>query len=137
MPALLVALTLAVVSTASAEGIQIQSGQWKVTTTIENSMMPQPQVKTSTECVKQESWDPTKEMMKDNSGCKVTDQKVEGNTLRWKLECPNKMGKMTGSGEFTVDGDSATGSMDMSMTLQGQPMTFKSTWKGTRVGECS
>jgi hypothetical protein len=67
----------------------------------------------------------------NDSSCKVTDQKVEGNTVTWKMACSGQ-GAMTGDGKMVFNGDSYTSTMNMTMP-QGS-MTMKYT--GKRVGDC-
>jgi len=64
--------------------------------------------------------------------CKVTDQKIDGKKVTWKMACTGAQA-MTGDGEMVFNGDSYTGKMNMN-TAQGQ-MTMQYT--GNRIGDCA
>ncbi len=72
---------------------------------------------------------------KDNA-CKVTDRKESGDTLEFAMECPHQMGTAKAQGSFTSKGDSGSGKMEMTMSLQGNTMKFQQTFEAKRIGPC-
>ena len=81
--------------------------------------------------------DPQKAMPPQGRGntgnCKVSDYKVEGNTVSWSMACEGRQ-TMTGKGLFTYERDTYTGTMTMDMQGRGT-MTMKYT--GKRLGDCT
>ena len=123
--------------TSNAGGVSIEPGQWEMTTTMTMSMMPQPQVTTVKECMKESELDPEDFNMDEDNPCKISDLLIDGNTARWSISCPTEDGPaMEGSWEFTSKGDSITGSGSMTANFAGQAMSFDMSWEGKRVGDC-
>ena len=82
-------------------------------------------------CVTQEEADnPQPPKIKNSDDCKVSDYKLDGKTMTWKVAC-EKM-KATGEGKMTFDGDGWTGESHIKM--QDHEMT--QTMSGKRVGDC-
>ena len=122
---------------AFAEGVSINPGQWEMTMTMEMSMMPQPQVHSSTECMKESEISPEDFNMDQNTPCDITDVAIDGNTARWSISCPAQGGMvMEGQWEFTSSGDSIVGNGSMSAETAGMNMDFKMDWEGKRIGDC-
>lgn len=132
------ALTLLVsVSALAAQVPQnpMREGRWEVTAQMQMPNVPIqiPETKT-TQCV-------TAEQLKDpasalpsgpgQSSCKVTDYKVSGSTVSWKMACSAPQA-MSGSGELTFAGDSYTGTVLMSTPQGGMSMKLAA----KRVGDC-
>jgi hypothetical protein len=138
--------SLTVLGLVTAAGIVMASqgpmrpGQWETTMQLQMANMPMqmPEMK-STTCITPEQIekDPTSGLPKGMQGgsgqdaCKVSDYKVEGDTMSWKVACPAS--QMTGSGEITFSGDTYTGTMKAA-TPQGE-MTMK--MNGKRLGDCT
>ena len=74
--------------------------------------------------------------MDEDSPCSFDDVEIEGNTVRWNLNCPGPAGTMTGSWEFTSTGETVTGNGSMSAQMAGQVMEFTMSWEGQRIGDC-
>jgi hypothetical protein len=76
-------------------------------------------------------------MMKDmpQEACDVTSA-VSGNTLSYEMNCTLQGQQMTGSGSFTVNGDTAEGQMTMRSTVSGQTIEITSVSSGKRIGDC-
>lgn len=110
-------------------------GQWQITTQRDMPGMSVPAT-TITHCVTPEEADhPEKTVPKgrDQSNCKVTDVKVDGNKMSWSLSCEGgRAGNVSGNGEITYAGDSYTGWMKMK--VQDRDFTMKYT--GKRIGDC-
>ncbi len=123
--------------TAVAKGISINPGQWEMTTTMEMSMLPEPQVRSSTKCITETELSPDDFNMNEDSPCDITDVSVNGNTARWSISCPVEGGIMiAGQWEFTSGGDSINGSGSMSGDAGGMQIEFKMDWEGQRIGDC-
>jgi hypothetical protein len=114
----------------------MKEGNWQITMNMEMEGMPVkiPPV-TIKQCLKKEDLnDPEKTLPKTtkDSSCKISDYKLEGNTVSWKVNCPKE--KLTGTGEMTYEGNSAySGKMDMDSN--GQKMHMK--MAGKRLGDCA
>ena len=67
--------------------------------------------------------------------CKITDVKVVGDTVSWKISCSGQGGDMKGNGTITYKGSSLEGSMTMTMGATGMAMT--SNMIGRRLGKCN
>jgi hypothetical protein len=133
-------LAVVAVATVAAQS-PIRPGRWEVIMQMDMPNMPMkmPEMKT-TQCV-------TPEQAKDpagalptgpqagrggNSDCKVTDYKVSGQTVTWKLACTTPQ-PITGAGEMTFTDNSYAGTVKMT-TAQGN-MAMKVS--GTRLGDCT
>ena len=66
------------------------------------------------------------------SNCTISDHKVTGNKVSWKMACTGAE-PMTGSAEITYTDDTSVGTMTMNRA--GQAMTVKYT--GKRLGDCT
>jgi len=122
-------------ASGSAAAFEIMKGKWQVKTEMRNPMSPQPQYKTSTECITDASFDPAQAMMEDGH-CTVTDKQDSADSVSWKFKCGgNGMPVSTGTGKFVTSGKSANGEMEMSMVLNGQTMTMTNSWKGQHLGD--
>ena len=135
LPILAIAL---IFGPAHAAAPNMRDGLWEVTTKMEmggksDAAMPQQTVK---HCVtKKDLEDPKRTMPggNDQSRCKMTDYKMQGNTATWSIAC---QGQGSGTGSITYGGDSYTGSQTMSMNAGGQAMNMKMNFSGKRVGDC-
>jgi hypothetical protein len=68
--------------------------------------------------------------------CKVSDQRTQGNSTTWKIECTGRM-KMAGEGSVTSSGDSYAMQSTMVMTAaDGKVMQVSNALTGKRIGEC-
>ncbi len=132
----------ALVIGATALGAQspMRAGRWEITMQMQMPNMPvqMPETKT-TQCVTPEQLkDPANALPRGpqagrgaSQDCKVSDYKVSGNTVTWRMACSTPQ-PMTSTGEMTFVDDSYTGTMKMNMP-QGD-MSMKLT--GKRVGDC-
>lgn len=116
----------------------MREGSWEIKTQMEMPGMPMkmPEM-TMTQCITPEQGKspssalPSPSGKPNDSSCKVTDQKIDGNTVTWKMSCSAPQ-SMTGEGRLVFSGDSYSG--NMTMTTQQGTMTMKYT--GKRVGDC-
>jgi len=126
---------LAFTSLAQAEDNPQKPGNWEVSMQMEIPGMPfkMPPIKTQV-CVTEEDLnDPASAVPKDknNKDCKVSDYKVDGNTVTWKMVCTGKT-KGEGEGEITYSEDAYEGSMRFKM----EDTEMNTKYKGKYLGAC-
>lgn len=118
----------------------IRPGRWEVVMQMDMPNMPikMPEMKT-TQCVTPEqAKDPANSLPRGPDGrggkndCKVSDYKVSGQTVTWKMACTSPQA-MTSTGEMTFTDDSYAGTMKMN-SPQGDMMMKVS---GKRLGDCT
>lgn len=134
-----VVVALLIDATALAAQSPMRPGRWDITMQMQMPNVPvqMPETKT-TQCVTPEQVkDPANTLPRGpqgrgaNQDCKVSDYKVSGNTVTWRMACSTPQ-PMTSTGEMTFTDDTYTGTMKMN-TPQGD-MSMKLT--GKRVGDC-
>ena len=135
-----VVLVLLVGVSAAAQS-PIRPGRWEVVMQMDMPNMPvkMPEMKT-TQCeTPEQAKDPASTLPSGpqagrggKSDCKVSDYKVSGQTVTWKMACTMPQ-PITSTGEMTFTDDSYAGTMKMS-TAQGE-MNMKVS--GTRLGDCT
>lgn len=135
---LLTGVTTSLLSIAAfAEGISIEPGMWETTMTMEMSMMAQPQVHSSTECVRESELDPEDFNMDENSPCDIAEVVIEDNTVNWAINCPVEGGMaMQGDWSMTSHGDTLTGGGSMSGGNEQMRIEMNIKWDGKRIGDC-
>jgi hypothetical protein len=131
--ATLIALPL---STAVAEGIPIEPGEWKITTTMEMPMLPQPRVQTQTHCFSESEISPESMSMEDLDPRCTFDSEVDGSTMKWSMEGPAEGGSSRGDWTATSGGDTVKGNGVITAEFQGQSMVMNMSWDGARIGDC-
>ena len=113
-----------------------RDGRWEVKMEMSMAGMTMP-AQTITQCITAEdAADPQKSMPQaggrgNQSDCKVSDYKVDGNKVTWKMTCEKE--RMTGTGEIVYAAETYAGTMKMN--AQGQDMTMK--YSGKRLGDCT
>jgi len=112
-------------------GPQMNPGKWEITTKTEMAGMPT-QSMTHTQCITNEDLVPMSEDA--NQECQVTDIKIKGNTVSWKIKCSGQGGQMDGTGQVTYLGDTMNGTMIMNIKSYGTQV--KNTLSGRRIGKC-
>ncbi len=121
----------------AAEGIKMEKGMWEMTSTTSAPMFPEPRVATKTECIEKSEFGVSDLIRKQDDQCSITESSVNGNSLSWKMECDMQGGgKGSGGGRFTSNGSSGTGTMHMTMEIQGQTIKMETSWNGKRIGPC-
>ena len=132
-PGILVLISIS----ALAEGIPVEPGLWKMTSTVNMPMLPQPRVTTVTECMEKS------EITMDEVGgegmdpnCTFDMAQVDGNTMKWSVDCPVEGGTSHGEWQATSGGDTVTGEGSLTMSFQGQTMEMTMNWEGQRIGAC-
>jgi hypothetical protein len=124
---------------ATAEGIDIDPGNWEMTSSMAMTMTGMsipPQTFTVTECIEEEELDPEHFNMDQENPCDISNVAIDDNTAKWSISCPTDMGSMQGQWEFTSNGDSISGNGMMNADYGGQKMGFEMTWQGKRTGDC-
>ncbi len=110
--------------------VNMQEGQWEITTTMEMPGMPKPHTMTTTTCLTQK--DPVAKIDEKNN-CKMENLTTVGNTVTWKIVCP----ETTSRGSITYAGATYDGIMETNMKMEGKDVTSKLTMKGKYIGPCS
>jgi len=112
-----------------------RDGKWETTMRMEMPGLPikLPPVKTVVCVTKEDAENPDKSVPKasNDSSCKVSDYKVEGNTVSWTFKCEGKKGS-SGEGSITYEENSYAG--EITMDTDRQEMTMK--MSGKRLGDC-
>ncbi|MGC4085056.1 MAG: DUF3617 family protein [Vicinamibacterales bacterium] len=101
---------------------------------------------TMTQCITpQDAADPSKAIPQrpagrggagEQSDCKVSDYKTDGNKVSWKMTCTTPR-PMNGTGEFVYEKDSYTGTMTMDMGRGGPGGAMTMKYTGKRLGDCT
>jgi hypothetical protein len=117
----------------SAQGpLNMQEGQWEITTSFEMPGMPAGMAKPHivTTCLSRKDYVP--QDTKQQTDCTMKDTKVEGNTVTWSVVCKDS----TARGRVTYAGTTYDGVVDTTMKQDGKEMTTKMTMKGKYLGPC-
>ena len=109
---------------------------WDITMKMEMPGMPMAMpAQTSRMCVakgaNEESFAPQQQ-----GECKTVESKRTGNKYTFKSVCEGK-NKLTSVGEVTFGDGIYNGRMQVSGTVEGQPMNMTQTYSGKRVGNCT
>lgn len=75
----------------------------------------------------------------EGQDCKVSDTKVNGDTVSWTLNCRAREGTIEGQGKITYKGASYDGRMDAKLVSNGNPgapIRYRYTMQGERLGAC-
>lgn len=125
----------ALVSFACAgDAPSIKEGLWETTVKIDSPGLEMhfPPFK-STQCITQTDAAPQSSQPGADS-CKVTDQKISGNTVSWTMTCDaSKSGYTSGTGTVTYTGDTFTGKL----VIKGEKdLEFTSNMTGKYLGPC-
>lgn len=117
----------------------VREGNWEIRMQMDMPGMPIKMPETVlTQCITPEQAKAPTSMLPGPSGkpgdssCKVTDQKMSGSTISWKMACSAPQ-QMTGDGTITVTGDTLTGTTNV--TTQQGTMALK--YSGKRLGDCT
>jgi hypothetical protein len=124
-------LVIAFASGASA--IEVPRGEWTIEMKIDNPMLADAMNQTHTECIDKENWTP-EELMEDPS-CRIYDKADTAKTISWKMDCTQEGMASHGEASFTVDGETITGGMTITMTAGGRTMSMRTTMHGKRTAK--
>ena len=121
--------------TSAQADVDLHEGMWEITSKIEMSGVPvQIPDTTISQCISKEKIIP-KTNKKVNEHCTISEQKIEGNTVTWKMKCG---GKMESQGSITYHGDTFEGLITSQTEIPNMgkmKMTIRMT--GRRTGECN
>ena len=129
--ALIIFLTAASISFAGSVP-NMKAGLWEITIKTEMPGMAMPPMK-HTQCLTKKDFVP-QAPQQPGQECKITDVKVDGDTVTWTLECTTPGGTMKGTGKTTYSGNSFKGTMVMVMPPTNMKITTH--MNGKRIGEC-
>lgn len=112
--------------------VNMNEGQWEITTTVDMPGMPAEAMKphTVTTCLSKSDYVPNANPEK--SDCKMVNQKIDGNTVSWNVVCKETSGK----GTITYAGDSFSGIMESTMKQEGKEITVNMKMDGKHIGAC-
>jgi hypothetical protein len=140
-----VVVGLMVAGAAQAEPVDMNPGEWQITTTVKIEGMPAgspmpsqlpPQV--VERCLTQEDLVPKPEQQAQQQ-CKITEQEVIGDTVKWTMTCdaPEGGAKGSGTGTITYSRETLKGAFIMKTQVPGMgEMTMSSKIEGKRLGPC-
>ena len=117
-----------------------KEGEWNVSYQMEVTGMPftmPPITARKTMCLDKKNYVP--DNSQQGQECKVSDQKVNGNTVTWIMRCRAQERTIEGQGKITYKGDRYDGVMDaklLSADNQGPAVGYKYTMQGQRLGAC-
>ncbi len=136
--ALAVAIGIFLWGTSAFAGVNLHEGLWEITTKMEVQGMPMKMpARKHTQCLTNKNMLKTmvpKEQAQEE--CKITDQKISGNTLTWIMKCSGK-DVMEVTGKTTYHGDTFEGTITMiSNDPEEGKMKMINHITGRRIGEC-
>lgn len=120
---------------ASAAELKILPGIWKTVVTRTSPMTEGPTTETSTECVEEDTFNPTR-MMRGIQGCELVSESLVDTTLHYKMACTHSDAIVTIEGFYQTDGSTGKGNMDMKMNMAGVKVDMNMHWAGKRIGDC-
>src|SRR5947208_9955421 len=102
----------------AAGAAPMKPGKWTVTMQMDMPGMPMKMPPmTFSKCVtKEEAENPQPPKQRQDADCKISDYKLDGNTVTWTMTCDKR--NMSGKGKITYSGESYDGSMQMKMGEQ-------------------
>lgn len=136
-PALKALMLGLAVAAAPAGALEMPPGKWGITSETITPMAPAPVTDYTEDCV-QDDFDPVSLMQSEMAQeCQLTTNTDTATELDADLQCAMPgAGTVQGKLLFTVDGNSATGQMNMSINVGGQVMEMSSKWSGELLGAC-
>jgi hypothetical protein len=120
-------------------GADLHEGLWEITTKMEMKGMPMKMpARKHTQCLTKENM--LKAMVPRDQAqeeeCKITDQKISGNTVKWVMKCSGREA-MEVTGKTTYHGDTFEGNITMiSNDPEEGKMEMINHISGRRIGEC-
>jgi hypothetical protein len=131
MQTLLLVAVLVLFASPVVAGPDVQEGSWEITVVREMNGMAMPPQK-HTQCLKSDALVPADPQMPQN--CVIKDQRVNGNTVNWSMECSMEGVKTVSTGSIIYEGESFSGTMDVA--ISGTDMKVVNTMSGRRLGSC-
>ncbi len=126
---------LLVSCSASDDGrVNLNPGEWEVTTRMEMPGMPMTMPPfTMRQCLGPEDLLPRQDSSQQEGDCEMTTEKVSGDTVNWKMVCNDPEGKVVTRGSITYQGDTYEG--EATVEAPGAP-PMKQKMSGKRIGPC-
>lgn len=123
---------------AEAADLNMKDGLWEITMKTEMPGMPKnipPTV--MKQCMTKKDNVPGQGDKTRNPNCKMTENRVSGNTVTWVTVCKEKDGTMEGKGQMTYKGDTFDGTIVTTMKDKaGKAQQITSKMSGKRLGPC-
>lgn len=125
---------------AGAAAPDFTQGEWNLNYRMEvvGMSFPMPPITSKkTLCITKENLVP--DMAQEGQVCTASDQKVNGNTVTWTVNCQAKEGKVEGQGKITYAGGRADGVVNASLIPSANPdmpIRYQYTIEGKLVGNC-
>jgi hypothetical protein len=136
--AMVAALFIVWAGSASAE---LKEGLWEITTRADMKGMPGIKMPGTTvrQCITKQDVAPKPQHRQPGQDCKITEQRVVGDTATYAMVCTSKDGSvMETSGKMTFRGNSFNGTTLVKMKGKGhQDMEMTSTTSGKYLGACT
>ena len=131
------AVAFIVLVAGRAEAFRMEPGLWRFTTMTRMSFSSEAKSETHTACVTPDTADDVLKGLAAGN-CKIEDRTETPEGLKWKMRCQDKPSDppMHGTTNIVTHGEALEGTMDMQLEIDGHRMTFKTTWKGHRLGDC-
>lgn len=120
-------------SAPSTPSINMQEGQWEVSSQTNMPGMPAGAIKpfTAKTCITKKDMVPEQSEMKEKQ-CKEQERTITGNTLTQTIVCPDA----TMKGSYTYSGTTFEGTVQTTIKHQGKEMVSNTTMKGKYLGPC-
>ena len=117
-------------ASAEARAINMQEGLWEMRFKPSMAGMTMPAI-SSQQCISKNDLVPQQNNTDDDE-CGPLDIQFNDSTVSWTVDC----GQNLGSGKVTYHGNTLTGEMRVSSTVEGMSMEMTSTIEGKRMGDC-
>jgi hypothetical protein len=129
-----IAIISLIFATAAFAAPNYQEGLWEITSIMDIPGMPKGMNKPQkyTVCMTKENAVPQPKEQGEQQ-CKITDQRIEGNTVHWTMTCKDGT---VGTGKITYSKTSFKGSQTMTTKQGGQKMTMKMATSGKYLRPC-
>ena len=112
----------------------MEPGLWEITTETHMQGMNMPP-STITQCITKDDLIPRPGSQPgQEQECEITDVKVSGDTVTWRMRCTGEGGDVESQGSITYHGDRFEGISTVNIIDAG--MTMESHMTGRRIGEC-
>lgn len=133
-------LLLAGSAGSAVAALDFKEGEWGVSYQMEVVGMPFPMPPINakkTMCLDKKNYIP--DNSQQGQDCKVSDQKVNGNTVSWTMRCLSQGNTIEGQGQITYKGERYDGVMNAKMAStdkSGPSIGYQYTMHGERLGAC-
>lgn len=130
-------LVLAIMAAPAHAELNMQEGYWEtvVTISVGGGIFPVPAIKSS-KCITRA--DPIPNSQGETMRCQVSDQRVVGNDVSWRVRCSDEKAIMEGSGKVTYAGHRFAGEMNLQLNQResNRRVDMKYILRGERLRAC-